>query len=219
MLGEHTAGEERMGTRKSMEQRREEFVEAAAHVIAREGFERATTRRIAEAAEAPLASLHYCFRGKDELLQAVQAYLSEELSTRLPPLPPETRGLEAAVAAHAERVWGRIRAHPEEQVATFEMLLRRYRREQPEDQIAENAQMYEAWIESTSGIYARAAEAAGEPVPSNLREVTQLFIAGIDGLSMLHIASPESVASDEILATLVRATIRACTYEPAAAPA
>ncbi|SEP44740.1 TetR/AcrR family transcriptional regulator [Amycolatopsis saalfeldensis] len=49
------------------EQRKDEFVEAAVAVIAEHGVRGATTRRIAEAANAPLASLHYCFATKEDL--------------------------------------------------------------------------------------------------------------------------------------------------------
>lgn len=206
-----------MGKRIPVEQRREEFIEAAARVIAREGVERATTRRIAEEAGARLAALHYCFHSKDELLQAVQGYVSRDFASRLPPLPPEARGLKAVIAAHAHRVWDRIVAHPEEQVATFELLLRRYRQSQDgtDLQAQANLEMYQAWIKSTSSIYAKAAQDAGEPIPTNLQLITQLFIAGIDGLSMLYIASPESTQPAEMLDTLVRSVISACVYEQA----
>ncbi|NUL43966.1 TetR/AcrR family transcriptional regulator [Cellulosimicrobium funkei] len=209
-----------MAKRVPAEQRRGEFIEAAARVIAREGVERATTRRIAEEAGAPLAALHYCFRSKDELLQAVQGYVSRDFASRLPPLPPESRGLNAVISAHAHRVWERIAAHPEEQVATFELLLRRYRqsRDETDEQAQANLEMYQAWIDSTSSIYAKAAQEAGEPIPSNLRLVTQLFIAGIDGLSMLYVASPETTQPEEMLATLVRAVTSACVYDMADAP-
>ena len=206
-----------MAQRVPADQRREEFVEAAARVIAREGVDRATTRRIAEEARAPLAALHYCFRSKDELLQAVQGYVSRDFVSRLPPLPHGVVGLEAAVAAHARRVWERIAAHPEEQVATFELLLRRYRQSQDDtDSHAQaNLEMYRAWITSSSSIYAQAARDAGEPVPANLALIAQLVIAGIDGLSLLYIASPESVRPDEMLDALTRSAITACVYDPA----
>lgn len=208
-----------MAKRIPAEQRREEFIEAAARVIAHEGVDRATTRRIAQEAGAPLAALHYCFHSKEELLEAVQGYLSRDFASRLPPLPPEVKGLEAAIAAHAQRVWERITEHPEEQVATFELLLRRYRHSQEETdvQVQANLEMYQAWIRSTSSIYARAAQEAGESVPNNLQLITQLFIAGIDGLSMLYIASPELVEPQPTLDALVRAITAACTYDMAEA--
>jgi TetR/AcrR family transcriptional regulator, regulator of biofilm formation and stress response len=51
--------------------RRIQFIKAASKVIREHGVARATTRSIAEEAGAPLASLHYCFRGKEELFEEV----------------------------------------------------------------------------------------------------------------------------------------------------
>ncbi|MET7927586.1 TetR family transcriptional regulator [Streptomyces sp. NPDC005349] len=59
--------------------RREQLIEAAVRVIAREGADGATTRKIADEAKAPLASLHYCFQNKENLLLAVFAQLSDEM--------------------------------------------------------------------------------------------------------------------------------------------
>ncbi|WP_366887893.1 TetR family transcriptional regulator, partial [Streptomyces sp. NPDC005476] len=50
------------------EVRRQDLVAATVAVIAEHGVKGATTRRIAEAAGCPLASLHYVFHSKDELL-------------------------------------------------------------------------------------------------------------------------------------------------------
>jgi len=52
-------------------QRREDFITAAVQIIAERGVHGATTRRIAERAQAPLASLHYCFHTKEELFLAI----------------------------------------------------------------------------------------------------------------------------------------------------
>jgi AcrR family transcriptional regulator len=53
------------------ELRRQDFIEATVKVIAEHGVANATTRRIAAAANSPLASLHYVFHTKDELFYAV----------------------------------------------------------------------------------------------------------------------------------------------------
>ncbi|WP_458239263.1 TetR family transcriptional regulator, partial [Pseudomonas sp. P5_A2_2] len=57
--------------RVGAELRRQDFVEATVKVIAEHGVANATTRRIAAAAGCPLASLHYVFHTKDDLLYAV----------------------------------------------------------------------------------------------------------------------------------------------------
>jgi AcrR family transcriptional regulator len=57
--------------RTSANQRREDLIRAAVHVVATDGVEKATTRRIAAEAQAPLAALHYCFRSKEALFFAI----------------------------------------------------------------------------------------------------------------------------------------------------
>lgn len=59
--------------------RRRDFVRAAVVVIAAHGVDGATTRRIAEEAQAPLAALHYCFDSKDLLFAAVYDELTRVL--------------------------------------------------------------------------------------------------------------------------------------------
>lgn len=57
-------------------ERRADLVAAAVRVIAAHGVDGATTRRIAEEASAPLATLHYCFATKEVLFAAVFEYLA-----------------------------------------------------------------------------------------------------------------------------------------------
>ncbi|WP_330255733.1 TetR/AcrR family transcriptional regulator [Nocardia sp. NBC_00565] len=65
------------------EQRRQDFVEAAVDVIGTYGVSGATTRRIAAAADAPLATLHYCFHTKEDLFVAVFQTQNEGMAERL----------------------------------------------------------------------------------------------------------------------------------------
>jgi AcrR family transcriptional regulator len=78
--------------RLTADTRRQEFIEAAVKVISEHGVGGATTRRIAEVADAPLASIHYCFHTKKELLIAVFQHLAELLVERVV-VPEETAGL------------------------------------------------------------------------------------------------------------------------------
>lgn len=179
--------------RVSADARRLQFVEAAARVIANDGLAAATTRRIATEAGANLAALHYCFRNKDELLQEVYAFLSRDYAKALPPVNVAGGGLTDVMRAHARRIWERMLLNPHEQVTTFELLLRRFR-EKPESEAAVRAQnriMYEGWIQSTIELFREAAAVAGEDIPENLELITRLFISGIDGISMQHLADPD----------------------------
>jgi len=61
--------------RVSAGERRADFVNAAVQVIATHGIDGATTRRIAEAAGAPLATLHYCYDSKEDLFADVYEFV------------------------------------------------------------------------------------------------------------------------------------------------
>src|SRR5262245_60151611 len=58
-------------TRIAVPLRRAALIEAALRVIARQGIAGATTRAIAAEAKMSLASLHYAFGSRDELIGAV----------------------------------------------------------------------------------------------------------------------------------------------------
>ena len=195
-------------------ERRLQFVRSAARVIAQDGLAAATTRRIAAEAGAPLASLHYCFRSKDELLQEVYHFLSRDYAQSLPPMVAADAGLETVVRAHARRIWERMLAEPHEQVTTFELLLRRFRVSADEEPqaLAMNRSMYEGWIRSTCELFESAARNAGEEVPDNLELCARLFIAGIDGISMQHLADPDPERSAALVDGLAAAVAGTLTY-------
>jgi AcrR family transcriptional regulator len=65
------------------DERRSVLIGAATQVIREHGLSNATTRRIAECAGAPLPSLHYYFRSKHELYEAVMANLNTKGTERL----------------------------------------------------------------------------------------------------------------------------------------
>ncbi|MBA0126508.1 TetR/AcrR family transcriptional regulator [Haloechinothrix sp. YIM 98757] len=62
--------------RISAAQRRSDFVNAAIEVIATYGIDGATTRRIADQAQANLAMLHYCYDSKEDLFADVYEFVA-----------------------------------------------------------------------------------------------------------------------------------------------
>ncbi|NMN95887.1 TetR/AcrR family transcriptional regulator [Antrihabitans stalactiti] len=59
-------------------ERRADLVAAAVRTIAAHGVDGATTRKIAEEANAPLATLHYCFATKEVLFAAVFEHVAQQ---------------------------------------------------------------------------------------------------------------------------------------------
>lgn len=82
-------------SRVSAEDRRQDFVRATIRVIAEDGVEGATTRRIAEEAGAPLASLHYCFSSKADLFAAVYESIRLQVAQKVTPAFEARPGLAA----------------------------------------------------------------------------------------------------------------------------
>lgn len=109
--------------RKSASDRRADFVAAAVIVIAEHGVDGATTRRIAEQANAPLASLHYVFHTKEDLFGAVCRELSRVLCDEvLVPDGGESDLVEAS-SALLRRLMSWYSQESEFSVAALELIL------------------------------------------------------------------------------------------------
>jgi AcrR family transcriptional regulator len=91
-------------TRVSQVDRRTQLIEAAIRVIQRDGIDRATTRAIATEAQAPLASIHYSFGSKEDILRAAFDHVVSELMIELAGDLDETAGLRSVIADLLRRV-------------------------------------------------------------------------------------------------------------------
>jgi AcrR family transcriptional regulator len=91
------------------EDRRRQLIDAAVRVISREGPARATTRRIVAEADASLATLHYSFRNKQELFEAVIDHCRELTVERFREQHRPGEGLASAVYSLLEEFadWAR----------------------------------------------------------------------------------------------------------------
>ncbi len=77
-------------------QRRRELIEAAVEVIATHGIDGATTRRIADQAEANVAMVHYCYDSKEDLFADVYEFVTGRYREVIEGSDPHTTLPEAA---------------------------------------------------------------------------------------------------------------------------
>jgi AcrR family transcriptional regulator len=70
------------------EERRRSLVEAAYHLIAEGGFEGLRTRNVAARASVNIATLHYYFPSKEDLIRGVVEYLLQQFMTAYLPGSP-----------------------------------------------------------------------------------------------------------------------------------
>ncbi|MGF6888677.1 AcrR family transcriptional regulator [Nocardia sp. GAS34] len=98
-----------------------QFIEAAVRVIAEHGVGSATTRRIADEAAAPLASLHYCFRDKDGLFLAVFEHLAAEATKLATSIEPGELDATAAEVIRLSVRW--VMEHPDYALAQVDLYM------------------------------------------------------------------------------------------------
>ncbi|MGE8065054.1 TetR/AcrR family transcriptional regulator [Pseudomonas sp. NPDC089569] len=156
------------------EERRQDFIEATVKVIAEHGVANATTRRIAAAADSPLASLHYVFHTKDELFYAVYESLIN--------MPQQSLQLAPTGATTAESVGEMLRqlvqwftAHPELATTQFELFFWNLR-----NNPAMAAKIYTVSIDATQQAIEKVTGAALDQTA--LTTISRLLINLFDGL-------------------------------------
>ncbi|SEH01125.1 alpha/beta hydrolase fold [Nonomuraea solani] len=104
------------------DERRRLIIDAAIEVIAAEGLARATTRRIAERAHAPLGTIHYCFRSKNEMNMLILERARATMETAFADLDPGD-GFEATLRSIVTTYWRWVRDHLGLHLALMELTL------------------------------------------------------------------------------------------------
>jgi len=189
----------------SAEDRRRRIIEAAIDVIATEGLSRATTRRIADRAEAPLGALHYCFRNKDEMMELVLAQGSSTIQAAFEPVDP-TAGVEATIRAAVTAYWRWIRDNLGLNLAMMELLMWEIRRDK------HGKAFYDAVNDPYGGQLLRdkiaaAAELEGVTLEVSPREIVRFMIHRFDGLVFEYAASRSKAACERQAVLLADALI------------
>jgi AcrR family transcriptional regulator len=146
--------------------RREQLIDAAVRVAARDGVAATTTRAVAAEAGASLASVHYCFDSKQELLQEVLISIINELTGDWAPDLAEGAGVAALVRADLGALWDVVEREPGKQQVTYELTHYALRTEGLEELAHWQYQVY----------YARSRWALPLPV------LTRMLMNMIDGL-------------------------------------
>src|SRR3954454_6553946 len=158
------------------EVRRQQFIDAAVTVIARDGVDGATTRRIAEEAGAPLDTLHYCFQTKENLLWAEFEQLAGLVRVDIEKAAG-TGGTVSEIAGHLLREtvrWG-VR-HPDHNRAQLEIWLWA---ERNNNTLA--VRLYDTFIDACTEVF----RVASNPLPpKKLETVLRVIVAMIDGFGM-----------------------------------
>lgn len=177
-------------------QRREELVQAALRVIAREGVAAATTRAIVAEADMSLASFHYAFRSRDELLTEVIRFVvdnealaaSEVLAFDTDVRTTIRRGLKAFVDL--------VASDPLRELAMLE--LTQYALRNPE--LGPSARLqYASYYRAASKILEAAALQLGIKWKRPMPEMARILITLTDGLTMGWLVDRDMFATERVI--------------------
>lgn len=177
-----------------MAERRREFVTAGIKVVAREGVARATTRRIAEEADAPTATLHYCFPDKQALLEAVfDATVSEGMSHVRQLIRPGM-GLQKGIQEIARGYTDLVRKRPDIQLVFTEMNFWALR--QPRSRHLA-ARAYRLYIDGSVQLLREACESEAERGADHERIARQV-ISVVDGAALQFLSLDDGVFEETV---------------------
>lgn len=176
-------------SRVSSANRKEQLIQATIALMRRDGVQRVSVRAITEEAEAPLAAVHYCFEGKDDLLsQAVEHWLQRMIN--VPGVGGKNgspRGLATTVELIAETYWTAFVDDPLDVLCQIELVL--WAARQPlSDTLAKT--IYQRYELALGDIFANALAVAGETSTWKPADLARTFIALVDGASLQLIADP-----------------------------
>lgn len=201
--------------RVPVDERRQALAEAALRVLSRAGLAAATTRAIAAEAGLSLASVHYAYRSRDELLGEVVRLAVEQESAALDDVIPAGgagRGrdaLAALVRSCLEAYVASVVADPGREHGMLELTLAAARSDELRGVATLQYTQYQQLVER---MLQAAAAATGIAWTVEVTDLARTIVAMTDGLTIAQIVDgrlPDS-ALDVLTAALVAAA------EPAA---
>ena len=179
-------------TRIPASERRTALIEAALRVVSRNGITQATTRAIVAEADMSLASFHYAFDSRDELIdELITTVVAREQQAVIPDLVPGqslAELLESGIVGYFEH----LKADPEHEQAMLE--LTQYALRSPERRSLALAQ-YARYTELAERSLELAAEVADVTWRFPVSEVARVLVAFTDGLTLTWLVDRDDDAA------------------------
>lgn len=174
--------------RVSAEDRKEQLISATVELMRREGVQSVTIRAIAKEANAPLATAHYCFSNKEELMEAAAEAWFKNLS-RFSSDVPVHLGLRKAVEQVAEGYWRALEEEPESILSEIELILWATRNAAASPLAG---RIYPAYEVELGNMFASAAQNTGEQCLMEFATLVRIFLMIYDGAAIQYMTDPKA---------------------------
>ena len=182
--------------RVSSAERRSALVRAALRVINRDGVSGATTRAIVAEAGMSLASFHYAFCSRDEMIRELIAFVvQDEQRVSLKALDADG-DIRSAVRAGMEAYFDLLRAHPSREQALQELV--QYCLRTPGLEHLPCAQ-YASYFHTARVLLERGAEVTGVEWSLPIEQLARILIAITDGLTIAWLADRDDEAARRLI--------------------
>ena len=168
-------------------ERKKQLIAATVELMRRDGIQRLTVRGIAEEAGANLATVSYCFIGKDDLLRHAFDHWLHRMLDVSPNGSDASQGLTATARRVADAYWKDLEETPADVLAQLEAITWAIR-EAPQDELART--IYEHSTRELASIFQAALDATGATSTMTAQELASAFLMLIDGASLQYIADP-----------------------------
>lgn len=182
--------------RLSVAERRGEILQAALRVIQRDGVHAATTRAIVAEGDMPLASFHYAFRSRDEMIRELIAYVVEGEGLAAEASLGDGLDIRVAVRAALQGYFELVVAEPHREQAMFELF--HYSLRAPELDDLARAQ-YASYHRLAEGMLVAGAERAGVRWSIPSAALARLVVTFTDGVTLAWLADHDAAAASATL--------------------
>ncbi|MCP2322463.1 AcrR family transcriptional regulator [Hamadaea flava] len=182
--------------RMAVTERRAALIQAALRVIAADGVAAATTRAITAEAGMSLASFHYAFRSRDELIAELIPYVVEHESLAAEQTLAVGHDLRETIQRGLQGFLDLVAADPAREQAMFELSLYALRTEELHE--AAKAQ-YASYYKAAEGIVEAAAQLTGRTWSRPASEIAQIVVTLTDGLTLGWLVHRDRAATQPIL--------------------
>lgn len=179
-------------------ERRAALIQAALRVIARDGVAAATTRAIAAEAGMSLASLHYVFSSRDELISYV---VSEQAGAALAALRPGA-DLVSTIRDGLDAFLDVVAADPQRELAMFELTHYALRAPGMADAARRQYRRYHA---TAVQVVAAVAELTGHRWLRPHDETARILVTLTDGLTLRYLVDRDRQAAAPVIDFAARA--------------
>ena len=182
--------------RMSSADRRLELVQAALRVIAAEGVSAATTRAIVAEAGMSLASFHYAFTSRDEMMRELIAFVVENETAAVFTTIRFDAGVRDALRAGLQGYFDNVVADPGHEQVMFELMQYALRTPELEGLAREQYARYRAAVVE---LLAAAEQHADVEWTLPLDDIARLVVTFTDGFTLAWLSDRDDAAAARVM--------------------